>query len=264
VSFYSALSLAPILVIAIAVAGAVWDTAAAQARVVEHATDLVGPRGAEVVRAVLASATEGHSGLATVTSIAVVAVGATAVFAELESALNTIWSVEVPPGKGVRAFVRRRLVSAVFVVAVTGLLVASLAVSAGIAIVRTRIHQGTGVAAIPWEWAHLPVSLGALTLVFAACFKLLPATKISWREVWVGGATTSGLFFIGRELIGYYMARASLDSSYGAAGSLVVLLLWVYYSSVIFFIGAELTHVLTQRRRARDASLGIAAETPAE
>lgn len=250
VSFYAALSLAPILVIAIAAAGAVWDTAGAQAQVVRYATELVGVRGAEVVRVVLASASDQGSRLATVTSAVVVVVGATAVFAELEGALNLIWRVQVAPRGGVRSFLRQRLVSALLVLVVTGLLVASLAVSAAISVLRSRAGGAAVADALAWEWIDLPAWFVVFAVMFAATFRLVPATRITWREVWIGGAATSALFLLGRELIGYYLARASFDSSYGAAGSFVVLLLWVYYSSVIFFLGAELTHVLAMRRRA--------------
>lgn len=247
VSFFAALSLAPIAVIALALAGTIWDTAEAQARVVEHVTDLIGARGAEVVHAVLANASEEGAGLATMTSLAVVVLGSTAVFAELESALNQIWRVQVPPGKTLRSFLRRRLVSAVVVVVVSSLLVVSLAASAAITVVQTRVPGGVDLGAA-WRVAYLPLSFGALAAIFAAVFKLMPAAVIAWRDVWVGGVVSALLFLVGRELIGYYLAHTTLDSSYGAAGSLVVLLLWVYYSSLIFFAGAELTHVLARRR----------------
>jgi membrane protein len=246
-AFYSVLSLAPTLVLVISVAGFVWDTAPAQAEVVRQVTRLVGPRAAELVHVLLDNTGDGHNAqVATVTGIALVVAGATAVFADLQSALNKIWKA-TPPKSVVRAFLQRRLMSSLIVFVLAILLMTSVLATAAITLAAgalgLSLHDSEFVDAL----VQLATSYSALAAVFAAMYKLLPRAKTSWRHAWIGAALTAGLFLIGKALVQIYVENASLTSSHGAVGSVIAFLLWIYYSAIIFFFGAEVTSVLHRR-----------------
>lgn len=245
ISYYTVFSIAPLLIIVIAVAGLVWGRDAVQGEIVAQLTGLIGLDGATGVQALIESANKPAKGLvATVISVAVLLVGATTVFAELQSALDRVW--DVPPAQkasGIWATLRARLLSLGFILGLGFLLAVSLVISAGVA-----AFGGWANGLFPgWELllqlVNTAISLGISSLLFAMIFKLMPQARISWRDVWVGAAVTAVLFEVGKALIGLYIGKSSVTSSFAAAGSLVVLLLWVYYSAQIFLLGAEFTWV---------------------
>jgi len=263
VAFYAMLSLAPLLVIITAVAGLVFGPDAAEGRLTDEMAGLVGPAGAEVVRTLLASSyLESGSGvLATVLGVLMLLFGATGVFAELQDALNMIW--QVPPQKrsGVLVMIRDRFLSFGMVLGIAFLLLVSLVISAVLSGL-SRWAGGLGVNWAVFQAIHFVVSLGLITLLFALIFKMLPAAPIGWRDVWVGATVTGLLFTVGKWLIGLYLANAGLGTTYGAAGSLAVFLVWVYYSALILFFGAELTHVYAHRFGSRAKGRRVEAAQP--
>ncbi|MDB5891811.1 MAG: ribonuclease [Polaromonas sp.] len=245
ISYYTVFSIAPLLIIVIAVAGLVWGREAVQGEIVGQLSGLMGNEGASGVQALIESANQPAKGVvATVVSIVVLVIGATTVFAELQSAMDRIW--DVPAAKkasGIWATLRARLLSLGFILGLGFLLAVSLVFSAGTAAL------GSWASALLPGWESLMlvvnfvVSLGMATLLFGLIFKLMPQAKVAWRDVWVGAAVTAVLFEIGKTLIGLYIGKSSVTSSFAAAGSLVVLLIWVYYSAQIFLLGAEFTWV---------------------
>lgn len=244
-AFYTTLSLSPLLLVVIAIAGLVLDQAAAQARVVDQIRDLVGADGAKAVEAMLASASSPHGGaLAIAVGVAVLVVGATGVFAQLQDALNTIWGVEPKTHSGFRAMLQDRLLSFAAVCGLAFLLLVSLVFSAA-------LHTLSGVfgkePTVFLQVLDVLVSYLLTTAMFAMIFKLLPAVRPAWSDVWAGAGVTGALFLLGKFLIGLYLGRAAVGSAYGAAGSFVVLLVWVYYSTQILLFGAELTRVFANR-----------------
>jgi membrane protein len=249
ISYYTVFSIAPLLIIVIAVAGLVWGRDAVQGEIVAQLTGLIGQDGAVGVQALIESANKPAKGLvATLVSVAVLLVGATTVFAELQSALDRVW--DVPPSQkasGIWATLRARLLSLGFILGLGFLLSVSLVFSAGVA-----AFGGWANGLFPgWELllqvVNTAISLGISSLLFAMIFKLMPQASVSWRDVWVGAAVTAVLFEIGKALIGLYIGKSSVTSSFAAAGSLVVLLLWVYYSAQIFLLGAEFTWVFAHQ-----------------
>lgn len=244
-AFYSVLSLAPILILALALAGTIWDTAAARVEVARYVTELVGVQAAETVLAVLDSAaTSTDAPYATLVGTFVLVLGATAAFAELQSGLNLIWRVEEK--SQVRAFVRRRLVSAAIVFVITVMLMLSVLVATSVSLLAGVVRTGSDLGEGAWYLLEHGSFLAVFTLIFAAMFKYLPSTVIPWRQVWGGAAFTALLFLIGKFLIRLYLEQASLESSYGAAGSVVAFLIWLYYSAIIFYLGAKLTSVIAR------------------
>lgn len=243
-AFYSLLSIAPLLLIAISIAGLVFGEEAARGGIEHQIEDLVGEQGAQAVEDMLAHAKKPGAGiLATVTGIATLLFGASGVFGQLQDSLNTIWEVRPKPGGGVWGFLRTRFLSFAMVLGVGFLLLVSLVLSAGLAAIGNYLGDllpawGTLVGVL-----NFVISFLVITLLFALIFKLLPDVKIAWKDVWFGAALTAALFTIGKFLIGLYLGYASVESSYGAAGSLVVFVLWVYYSAQILFFGAEFTQV---------------------
>lgn len=249
ISYYTVFSIAPLLIIVIAVAGSVWGRDAVQGEIVAQLTSLIGQDGATGVQALIESANKPAKGvIATIISVAVLLVGATTVFAELQSALDRVW--DVPPSQkasGIWATLRARLLSLGFILGLGFLLAVSLVFSAGVA-----AFGGWANGLFPgWELllqvVNTAISLGISSLLFAMIFKLMPQARVSWRDVWVGAAVTAVLFEVGKALIGLYIGKSSVTSSFAAAGSLVVLLLWVYYSAQIFLLGAEFTWVFAHQ-----------------
>jgi membrane protein len=247
-AYYTVLSLAPILVIAIAVAGAVYGEEAARGELVGQIRDLVGPQGAEAVQTMIANSAQGEASLiATLIGLAVLVFSATVAFTELQDALNTIWGVQPKGSGGLLGLVRDRLLSFALVVAVGFLLLVSLIISTVLAAAGKYFGDLLPSWAPILQLVHLAVSFAVITLLFALIFKVLPDVELSWRHVWIGAAMTALLFVIGKSLIGLYLGQASIASTYGAAGSLVVLLVWVYYSAQIMLYGAEFTRVYALR-----------------
>jgi membrane protein len=244
-SFYTMLSLAPLVLLIISIAGMVVGREQAQTAMLEQAEQLVSPEGAEAISEILANSQDpGASTLAVILGGITLLVGATGVFGQLQDSLNTIWEVEPKPGRGIWGMIEDRFLSFAMVLGILFLLLVSLALSAGISTLNTYFEQLLpDVAPLLLQAGQMLVSLIIFTLLFAMMFKLLPDVKMAWSDVWVGALMTAVLFTIGKFLIGLYVAKSAVGSTYGAAGSFVVLLIWVYYSSQILFFGAEFTQV---------------------
>ncbi|MGH7286444.1 MAG: YihY/virulence factor BrkB family protein [Myxococcota bacterium] len=247
-SYYTIFSLAPLLVVTIAIVALVFGDQIAQGEVLGRVESLVGPDAAAATREMIERASEPRAGiLATLGGLAMTALGASGVFGQLQRALNKIWNVERASGRGVRGLVLDRLSAFSMLLLVGFLLMISLGAGAALAALSGRIaglFPGAGVAT---RLGDLITSFAVTTLLFALLFKVLPDVKVRWSDVIVGAAFTALLFALGRLAISTYLGRTSGASIYGAASSLVVLLLWVYYSSQLLFFGAEFTQVYTRR-----------------
>ena len=243
-AYYTVFSITPLLVIAISIAGAVFGQEAAQGEIVQQINQLVGQQGAEVIETALANADRPKlSSIASIISIILLFVGASGVFAQLQQALNIVWNVKAKPDEGIWGFIRNRLLSFGMVLAIGFLLLVSLILSAMLSgIGKLEINLLPGLTAI-WQVVNFALSFGSIALLFALIYKLLPDVRIRWKDVVVGSVITALLFTIGKFLIGLYLGRGSLGSAYGAAGSLIVFLAWVFYSAQILLFGAELTQV---------------------
>jgi membrane protein len=247
-SFYTLLSLAPVLLIVIALVGLAVGQTEAREAVVEQVRELMGSSGADAVETVLENAQEPSGGiLSLVIGVVVLVFGATGVFGQLQTALNSMWEVRPKPGQGVWGVIRTRIISFSAIVGIGFILLVSLAVSAGLAAVGDMLGEGLPGGDVVLGVVNFLVSFAVISLLFALAFKILPDAVIRWRDVWVGAALTALLFVVGKSVIGLYLGRSSTSSSFAAAGSLVVLLIWVYYSAQIFFFGAEITQVYANR-----------------
>ena len=247
-AFYSVLSIAPLFLIAIAVAALVFGEEAASGKLVEQIQNLVGKEGAEAIQAMLKSADKPGAGTfaALVGSVALL-FAASGVFGQLQDAMNTIWEVQPKPGRGVGGFIKDRFLSFSMVLGTGFLLLTSLILSASVAAAVSLVSRLSPGLKPLLAFGDTFVSAVVVILLFALIFKLLPDAKIAWHDVWVGAGLTTALFLVGKALIGAYLGRSSYGSAYGAAGSLVVLLVWIYYSSQILFFGAEFTQVYANR-----------------
>lgn len=254
-AYYTTFSIAPILLIATAVAGLVFGPDAARAHVRTQIHDLVGATGAAAVEAALESAGTPASGvLATVIGLVTLFLGATTMFTEIQSALNTMWDAPPPTATGIVPLLKSRGLSFAMVLVVGFLLLVSLTLSAVLSGVGDRLATFTSVPPIVLQLGNAGLSFVVVAGLFAMLFKFLPDVKIAWAEVWTGAVVTSLLFSVGKQLIGAYLGNSSIASAYGAAGSLAVMLVWVYYSSQILLFGAQFTQVYSQHRRARENS----------
>ncbi|NEP35603.1 MAG: YihY/virulence factor BrkB family protein [Moorea sp. SIO3B2] len=252
-SYYMIFSLAPVLIIAIAIVGSIFGEEAAKGEIVEQIQGLVGEQGAQFIQTAITNANrpDASGGLASLISIVVLLFGASGVFGELQDALNTIWDVKLKPGRGIWGILKKRILSFLTVLGVGLFLLLSAVISTALSAVRSyksEFLQELGLLWLyqldfVWTILDLLVSFGILSLMFALVYKYLPDVKIAWKDVWVGAIITTLLFNLGKWLLSWYLGRSSFSSSYGAAGSLVVLLAWVYYSSQIIFLGAEFTQV---------------------
>ena len=247
-AFYTLLSIAPLLLVAVSIAGMVFGHKAAESNLVWQIQNLVGTAGADGIRALLEGArSTTHGVIATGIGLLTLLFGASGVLIELRDALNTIWEVPTPELTGnmarIKSFFKERLFSFALVLAIGFLLLVSLALNAWIAALGSLSISVIPLHESVLHIVNLIVSLVVTTILFAAIYKIMPDVPIEWRDVLLGGAATSVLFTIGKLLIGLYLGKASFASTYGAAGSLVVFIVWVYYSSQIFFLGAELTKV---------------------
>jgi membrane protein len=257
-AYYTLFSIAPLLIIAIAVAGLVFGQEAARGEIVAQIQGVIGREGAIAVQGLLKSANEPARGIfLTVVSIVTLVIGATTVFAELQSDLDRIWRVPAPAKEnGIWILLRTRLLSFGLVLGLGFLLLVSLVISAAIAAFGKwwdGVFQG-------WEALlqalNFGISFAITTLLFALIYKLMPRARIAWRDVWVGAGVTAFLFEIGKFLIGLYLGKTSVASGFGAAGSLVVLLVWVYFAAQIFLLGAEFTWVYSHAYGSKVAQTG--------
>jgi membrane protein len=243
-AFYSALSIAPLLVIALSVASFILDEEAARGQVVTEFQRLVGSEGGEAIEDMINSAKRPGSGaVATVLSISTLLFGASGVFGQLQDALNTIWEVKPKLGRGILGFLQDRFLSFAAVLGVAFLLLVSLLLTTALA--AAGLSSDALPEALRWlaQFVDFAVSFVVITVLFAIIFKLLPDVTMAWSDVWLGAAVTTALFSVGKFAIGVYLGNSSMASSYGVAGSFVVLLVWTYYSAQILFFGAELTQV---------------------
>ncbi len=247
-SYYTLFSLAPLLIIAMAVAGLVFGREATQHQIISTMQGMVSPQGAQAIQAMIQNASTPSSGiLATLIGVVTLLIGAGGVVGQLQDSLNTIWGVAPKPGLGFMGLLRTRILSFAMVLGIGFLLLVSLVISAAL----TAFLQFVGGASIGesmlWHGIEFLVSFGLITLLFALIYKMLPDVHMAWKDVWIGAAMTALLFTLGKFLIGLYLGHSSVSSAYGAAGSLIVVLLWVYYSALIFFFGAEFTQVYATR-----------------
>ncbi|MFO1535039.1 MAG: YihY/virulence factor BrkB family protein [Thermoplasmatota archaeon] len=248
-AYYTAFAMAPLLVIVIAVAGALWGQAEVRGAVVAQVASLVGPGSAATVSELLDQAQHTRAGwLGTGIAVAGFLVGATGVFGELQGALNTIWGVDVRRG-GWRHAVKTRVLSFSLLVVLGFLLLVSLVVSAAWHAVAARLRtllDGTALVVVG-SLVDLVVSVGLFTVMLAAVYKVLPDVRVQWRDTWVGAFVTAVLLALGKELIGAYIGHSRVTSLFGAAGWLAAILLWVYYAGLVLFLGAEYTQVHAER-----------------
>lgn len=249
-AYYTLFAIAPILVIAIAIAGLAFGDEAVRGEITGQLTGLMGAQGAEAIQTVLQGASEKKAGIvAAVAGSVTTLLAATGAFLELQTALNHIFRAHPRPGAAISTFMKVRLRSFGLVVAIGFLLLVSLAVSTALAAAASWLER-TGLGwPLLWQIANIVVSLGVITVLFALLYRFLPDRHLAWRDVWVGAFATSILFTVGKQLIGLYLGQSSTASSFGAAGSIVVVLLWVYYSSQIVLIGAEYTRLYARSRR---------------
>jgi membrane protein len=265
-SYYTVFSLAPLLLLVIAIAGLAFGRDAAEGRLFGQLSGLIGDDAARLIQAAVAKANQTKGGvLGTVAGIAVLLVGATGVVVELQGALNAVWKVEPKPNRGVWGLVRTRLLSMGMILSMGFLLLVSLVVSAALAAISGWLRGVIGDVAMLGWFIDAAVALVVISTLLALIYKILPDAKVAWRDVWVGAVATAILFMIGKYVIGLYVGRASVGSAFGAAGSLAVLLVWIYYSAQIVLLGAEFTRVYANRfgAKVRPSSQAVAAQSPA-
>jgi membrane protein len=244
IAFFTIFSLAPLLLLVVALAGLAFGQAQTRTEIQNQFEALMGPDSAQFIASVISRTSQGAHGVAAAVSIGTLIFGATGVFVQLKAALNSVWGVQIKSEKPRNTLVRLiwdRVVSFAMMLVIAFLLLASLAVSAALA----ALARWSSALVPGWELLtqifNGGVSFAVIAFLFGAAFKILPDVRIGWRVVWFGGAVTALLFTVGKELIGMYLGRDSIASVYGAAGSMIVILMWVYYSSIIFLYGAEVT-----------------------
>ena len=250
-AFYSLLSLAPLLLVVVSIAGLVFGHSAAQRQTVQQVQALVGPAAGKAVGAFLqGSRNTTHGIVATIVGLLTLLFSASGVVIELRAALNLIWDVPTPELSRVQmvtSFIKQRLFSFAIVMGIGFLLIVSLAISTWITAIGALVTSLSGLEATLLNVFNSLVSFAVITALFAVIYKVMPDVRIEWRDVVLGGAVTSLLFTIGKLLLSVYLGRASYTSTYGAAGSIVVLIVWIYYSGQIFFLGAEFTRSFAHR-----------------
>lgn len=241
-AFYTLFSMTPILMLAIAVAGFFFGMQAAQGEIIGQIQGLVGPNGAQAIQALLAAARDPVSGLmATIGAVVLLAIGASSVFAELKGSLDEIWGIVRPGHSAFLTLLRTRVLSFSLVLVLAFLLLISLVFSAAIAMLERYVGTMWSGSLAVLSIVSSIISFGIIAILFAVIYKMLPDAPLSWRDVWIGAVFTALLFSLGKYVIGLYLGNSAVASSFGAAGAMVALLLWVYYSAQIFFFGAEFT-----------------------
>jgi membrane protein len=251
-AYYTLFAIAPVLLVAIAIAGLVFGPEAVRGEIVGQLDSLIGRDGAAAVQTMLEGASKRESGvLATIVGSFTFVFAATGAFLELQTILNTIWRVKPDPNANYFAFIHDRVRSFGIVLAIGFLLLVSLALSAGLSAASAWIDRQVTSVPMVWRGVHMLVSLGIITALFAMLFRFLPDVKLEWRDVMTGAFVTAILFTVGKQAIGFYLGQSSTSSSYGAAGSVIVLLLWVYYSTQIMLLGAEFTRIYAESHGSR-------------
>jgi membrane protein len=238
-AYYTLFSIAPLLLIAIAIAGLVFGRSQAHAQIVAQLQTLVGPAGSKAIEGMLTSAAKPKtSALAIVIGFAALLFGAAGVFGELKDAMNTIWNVPEKKSGGIMIMIKKRFLSFAMVLGVGFLLLVSLVIDAALSVLSRAL----------WQPIQMLLSFAVIAVLFAMIFRYLPDVRVEWRDVWFGAAFTSLLFVLGKFALGLYLGKSAIGSSYGAAGSLVVLLVWIFWSANILFFGAEFTQVYAKER----------------
>jgi membrane protein len=247
-AYYTLFSIAPLLIIVIAIVGFAFGQQVVQGEVVDQIGGWVGQDSARVIQKMIESTREPTSGIvATVVGVLTLLFGATGVFSQLKDALNTMWDVTEKPRGGIMGFIIDRVLAFLMVLVIGFLLLIFLILSAGISALSNYLNGLLPGFSYVLQILNFIISFATITLLFAVIYRILPDTNIAWGDVWVGAAVTSLLFTIGKTLIGFYLGHVSAGSAYGAAGSLVVFLIWIYYSAQIFFFGAEFTQVYARK-----------------
>jgi membrane protein len=257
-AYYTLFALAPLLVVAIGVAGMVFGAEAARGQVVSQIDGLIGRDGALAIQGMLTSAHPPERSIpATIIGLVTLFLGATSAFTALQGALNTVWNVEAPKRSAFTGFIRGRLLSFGMVVGIGFLLLVSLLLSAALAAAGQLFESRLPGGSTLWQILNWLISLAFTTLLFGMIYKVLPDIRLAWRDVWLGGFITAIFFTLGKWLIGLYLGHSAVGSSFGAAGSVIIVLVWVYYSSQVVLYGAEVTQAVVRR-------FGSAAAGPAE
>jgi membrane protein len=263
-SYYTIFAMAPILIIVIWILGLVFGAEVARGEIIGTIQDLIGPKGAAAVQSVVENAyRDRDSTLATIISFATLLIASTGVFVEMQDSLNNIWGVQPRPGRPITNTLRTRLYSFAMVLSMGFVLVLSLIVSAIISAIGAyfveKLPEFSDVSFFMLRVADFLIPLLVIMLMLAVIYRVLPDVEIAWKDVWIGAAITAVLFTIGKYLIGLYIANSSFTSSYGAAGSLVIVLVWVFFTTMIFLIGAEITEMTANRlgRRLRPSSYAM-------
>lgn len=243
-AFYTIFAIAPLFLISLALAGLWFGDENARREVFGQLAELIGNKGAEALQTVLAAADRPRAGtVATALGLAVLFLGATTVFVQLQDGLNTVWNVRRVPGRGIRDFIFARLLSFAMMAAISFLLLVSLVLNAALSGIGKFTSGFLPGNQLLLQIVNFLVSLGVITVLFAAIFKILPDVKIRWHDVWIGALSTALLFDLGKFLLGFYLGRSTIGSAYGAAGSFVIVLVWVYYSAQILLFGAKYTQL---------------------
>ena len=254
IAFYTVTSIAPVLLIIVAIAGMVFGREAAQNGIIAQLSGLIGQQSAELLQTAVASAQDKTSGkIATIVGVVMVIVTASGVFGEMQTALNVIWKAG-PTGTPISRLIRARAAGLGLVVSLGFLLMVSLAISAGLSAFGDYLNSVFPFGQVILTIVNAVISLLLISILFATIYKVLPDKHIEWRDVIVGAIVTSFLFTAGKSLIGWYIGSSAVASAYGAAGALIVMLLWVYYSAQIFLFGAEFTKAYSDRAKSDDAS----------
>jgi membrane protein len=248
-SFYTMLSLAPLLILVVAVDSLLFGHSAARNEIIGQVQGIMGAEGAKAVEAVIARGQRPAGVFASVIGVATLLVGASGAFSELQSALNKIWDVHPKKGSSVASLIKSRLFSFGMVLAVGFFLLVSLVITAGLAVLGRFFGEILPMPELLMQAVNFAVSFAGISALFALIFKYVPDASVKWRDVWEGAIATALLFTIGKSLIGLYLGKAAVGSAYGAAGSLIVVIVWVYYSAMIFFFGAEFAHVRATDRK---------------
>ncbi len=256
-AFYTMVSMAPLVVLVTAMVAMFFGQTTAQDQILYQVHAMIGRDGAVAVKTMIESAQKQEAGgLAAIIGLLTLLLGATGVFGELRAALNTVWGIKAQSTDGVLVWLKERIFSFGMVLAIGFLLIVSLVISAAIAAGGKFFGSMLPAPEAALGIINFVASFGAVTVLFALTFRYVPDVKIAWREVWLGASVTALLFTVGKTLIGLYLGKAAVGSAYGAGGSLIALLVWVYYSSMIFLFGAEFTHVVyLHKHRGRAARL---------
>jgi len=251
-SYYTIFSIAPLLLLVISIAGLAFGRAAAEGRIFGELSGLLGADAARLIQAAVAKANHPRGGIiGAVIGIVALLVGAMGVVTELQDALDTVWKVAPKANRGMWGVVRTRLVSVAMILALGFLLLVSLVVSAALAGFGAWLHARIGSVAVLIWFIDAAISLGVIATLIALIFKILPDAHVAWRDVWVGALATAVLFLVGKYLISLYISKTSVGSAFGAAGSLAVLLVWIYYSAQLVLLGAEFTRAFANRYGAK-------------